>query len=451
VGDDASMTLRRATRATLAATIAMASACALPPVTLECDGDVDCPVGQVCTDAVCVVGERAGEGEGDAGEGEGEGDAGEGEGEGDAGEGEGEGEGEGDAGEGEGEGDAGEGEGEGDAGEGEGEGELACGNGALDGDEQCDTGTEIDAACVDCAIRAGFTCVYAPSICVPDADVRDVDDDAPDGVTRALAELGPEPGRTVVIRVSGDGPYDGIGNQDGKGRIVVVGNPRATFVGAGPEAFKAKNDTQLLLVDVDVSAPGNTHMVKSEGALATVLVDGCVLGPTNAAGVVLKNGARATVTRTVIDGCATNGVLTEGDDNTLLMDNSIVVRSDGAGFLMLDTTVASIALTTIADHGGAGVDCAGDSVIVRASLIAGNGDGATVGACALPDTQTPADRANANFADDGSTAAEEFAIGGNSVCLDAVTDEDGLAPYDIALDARPQGNAFDCGADERAP
>src|SRR5688572_11877639 len=55
----------------------------------------------VCLSGVCVLDDRAGEGEGEAGEGEGEGE------------------------EGEGEGDGGEGEGEGEAGEGEGEGESA--------------------------------------------------------------------------------------------------------------------------------------------------------------------------------------------------------------------------------------------------------------------------------------------------------------------------------------
>lgn len=326
-------------------------------------------------------------------------------------------------------------------------GAAVCGDGVVALGETCDVGPDGGGACVDCQTQPGFACVAEPSICVPEAQARSVSSNAFDGVTDALAELSPEPGKTVVIEVTG-GPYDTIGNQDGKGRIVIVGNPTATFTGSGADAFKAKNDTQLVLKNITVAASSNTFLVKVEGTGATAVVEDSMLGPTGGSAADLKSGGTLVVRRSVLFGAAVHGIVTEGSGNALLLENSFVVENGVDGVRIIAGNTASVVFATIADNGGVGVSCSTSSVDVTASLVSGNLGGDTSGACVFDASMAGADAGVAGFAGGDGGVEDRFRLTQGSSCYGAVTDAGALPVEDYDRERRPQGAGVECGADE---
>lgn len=361
-------------------------------------------------------------------------------------------------------------------------GVTLCGDGRIEGAEQCDDGNlTANDGCTACVPDNNWVCVLAPSRCTPLSLVQYVDRNEPncdDGdeegavtggnpaspvwcsIDLALQET-PAP-QLVIVQ---PGNYRGTLFVELTTEVLIYAPQNATLASDSGPALQVRRGGQAIVSGFTIrgTSSGGGVRIESNGSALTLWDN--IIGPSNARGVDLKNGATVVMARNTVHDNTAGGVYLDSSDGYTVENNLIVSNgsnsTDFGGVRIKKTAnAARLVNNTIADN-TSGTEPAGVRCEVSANLIndvvwnnAGMGTTGISTACQAQHCLLQAIAPGAgNLAADPQFVGAQYLLGPNSPARDAA-DPAGVRPIgpapidDFSRNPRPLGLFVDMGAHE---
>jgi cysteine-rich repeat protein len=325
-----------------------------------------------------------------------------------------------------------------------------CGNGRLDGAEQCDDANALDGdGCSgSCSVEQNFVCVREPSICLPVSETAVVDSD-----TCPATGTGSNANPYCQINV-GLGSANVVIRQGVYGEsLVISGQTRrliaepGTFLLGGNNALTIQMGSEVEVVGLAIqSATGNGILVTDTSVL--ILID-ATIGPTQLSGVESNDTSSIRIYRTRFSNC--RDAIRVASTGPFDITSTIIADSedDGLVFTSLAPNGRLHGLTVV-NTTNVGIVCDASGVLLVSSIVWGSGMRDIGSGCGV----TSSDYLTGGGAMTGNVSVDPaFVPDGSyhllttSPLIDMGSEVD-APPDDFDGQPRIQGAMVDIGADE---